>query len=82
MEQSLPVGICGICGGMGSVVVPVAYEDENGIVQHDEKVQICHGCNGTGWTDERERRAWEEDEKDMARIKREWDAFDRDPPGS
>lgn len=25
---------------------------------------------------------WAEDERDMARIAREWDAFDRDPPGS
>lgn len=31
---------------------------------------------------ERDRQAWEEDEKDMQRIKDEWDAFDRDPPGS
>lgn len=31
---------------------------------------------------EKDRQAWSEDEKDMQRIKREWDAFDRDPPGS
>lgn len=30
----------------------------------------------------RNRRAWDADAADMARINREWGAFDRDPPGS
>ena len=30
----------------------------------------------------REAQALDEDEADMAQIQREWDAFDRDPPGS
>lgn len=39
---------CAICGGTGTAVVPIAYEDAQGIVHHEVKHQTCHGCNGTG----------------------------------
>ena len=39
---------CTICGGTGIRVVPVAYEDDHGIVQHDEKRIVCDGCSGRG----------------------------------
>lgn len=63
--------MCSCCNGDGAIAV------ENG------QLQTCRECNGTGvMMSDQDRRAWAEDEKDMARIKREWDAFDRDPPGS
>ena len=39
---------CEICGGTGVRIMPIAYEDENGIVHHDVSRLRCDGCDGTG----------------------------------
>jgi hypothetical protein len=46
---------------------------------YDHAGDVCEGCYQKIQQD---RRAWDEDEKDMQRIADEWAAYDRDPPGS
>lgn len=48
---------------------------------------LCRACAREMWDeqparDEPSDPGWEEDERDVGRIQREWDAYDRDPPGS
>lgn len=78
-------GDCEACGGSGKVTR--RWGSHTG----DTSTVPCGFCNGTGTMLEEvpagalfgnDARAWAEDEADMQRIKDEWEAFDRDPPGS